>query len=80
MGQPLPTPFAKPPGIGDSSPLVNFLWGLLNLVVGLVLLKVAPVSIGLHFGFLAFLLGVVALGAQLSRHFGAVRLGRQREG
>jgi hypothetical protein len=77
MGQPFPTPFAKPRGVGDSSPLVNFFWGLLNLVVGLILLKTAPVSVGLNFGFLVFLLGVVALGAPLSRHFGAVKSGKK---
>ena len=26
-GAPFPTPFAKPRGIGDSSPLINVLWG-----------------------------------------------------
>jgi hypothetical protein len=77
MGQPLPTPFAKPPGVGDSSPLVNFLWGLLNLVVGLALLKAAPVSVGLNSGFLVFLLGVLALGIPLSRYFGTLRSSRQ---
>ena len=29
-GDKFPTPFAKPPGKGLSSPMVNVLWGLLN--------------------------------------------------
>ena len=32
------TPFASPPGVGESSPIVNVLWGFLNLVVGFALL------------------------------------------
>jgi hypothetical protein len=37
------SPFASPPGIGESSPVVNVLWGFLNLAVGFALLfKFAP--------------------------------------
>jgi hypothetical protein len=32
------SPFASPPGVGESSPLVNVLWGSLNLAVGFALL------------------------------------------
>ncbi len=31
---PFPTPFADPPGKGLSSPAINVLWGMFNLVVG----------------------------------------------
>lgn len=27
QGQPFPSPFSKPRGVGNSSPLVNVLWG-----------------------------------------------------
>ena len=37
-GNPFPSPFAKPPGEGDSSPLVNVLWGFGNFVAGALLL------------------------------------------
>jgi hypothetical protein len=33
-GRPFPTPFASPPGKGLSSPIVNVLWGTLNVAVG----------------------------------------------
>jgi hypothetical protein len=36
-GRPFPTPFAKPPGRGLSSPLVNVLWATFNVVVGYLL-------------------------------------------
>jgi hypothetical protein len=36
-GQAFHSPFAKPPGKGLSSPVVNVLWGLFNLAAGYVL-------------------------------------------
>lgn len=36
-GRSFPTPFASPPGKGQSSPMVNVLWGTLNLVIGYLL-------------------------------------------
>jgi hypothetical protein len=33
-GRSFPSPFASPPGRGQSSPVVNLLWGTLNAVVG----------------------------------------------
>ena len=78
MGQPFPSPFAKPPGVGNSAPMVNFFWGLFNLLAGLVLLKISPVSVGLNSEFVVFLIGVTVLGTLLARHFGAVTSKRQR--
>ena len=40
-GRAFQTPFAKPPFRGLSSPMVNVLWGLFNLVVAYLLLVVA---------------------------------------
>lgn len=36
-GDPFPTPFAKPRGIGNSSPLTVFCWGFFNAVTGATL-------------------------------------------
>jgi hypothetical protein len=36
-GRAFPSPFASPPGQGESSALVNVLWGTFNLVVGYLL-------------------------------------------
>lgn len=33
-GRSFPTPFASPPGNGQSSPMVNVLWGTANTVAG----------------------------------------------
>jgi hypothetical protein len=72
-GMPFPSPFAKPSGIGDSPPLVNFWWGFANLFAGLYLLTRHPVSVELSADFAVFLLGVAALGTFSALHFGKVR-------
>ncbi len=72
-GTPFPSPFAKPSGIGNSSPMVNFYWGAANFFVGLLLLQRHPVTVGLSAGFLALLAGVLAIGTHLAWHFGRVR-------
>jgi hypothetical protein len=38
-GRPFQSPFAKPPGKGLSSSLVNVLWGFLNLTIGYALIE-----------------------------------------
>jgi hypothetical protein len=73
QGAPFPTPFAKPRGVGLSSPIANFAWGLLNLVAGMVLLQRWPIHIAPQAPFLVFLLGVAVMGAYSSTHFGRVR-------
>ena len=45
-GDRFPTPFAHPPGKGLSSPTVNVVWALFNLVVGYILFRVGKVSSG----------------------------------
>ena len=72
-GEPFPTPFATPRGVGNSSPLLNFFWGIFNLVVGSVLLSYFPVQVGINVECIAFLAGSLAIGVYLSLHFGKVR-------
>src|ERR1700712_4681626 len=43
-GNKFPTPFAKPPGKGLSSPTLNVIWALGNLVVGYILLQKGKVN------------------------------------
>lgn len=75
QGMPFPTPFAKPRGIGNSSPFVNFIWGAFNFGIGLFILSRHPVLTGLNLDCLALAAGALALGTYLSRHFGKVRSG-----
>jgi hypothetical protein len=76
QGAPFPTPFARPRGIGPSSPFVNFLWGGLNLVAGLAILAWHPVTLGANLDCLAIGAGALLLGTYASHHFGKVRKNR----
>ena len=73
QGMPFPTPFANPHGVGDSSPLVNVLWGFANLVAGVVLLSRHPVLLSLNPALLALLIGVLVIAVFSSLHFGKVQ-------
>jgi hypothetical protein len=68
-GNSFPSPFADPPGKGLSSPLVNVLWGLANLVIGCILLKVGKVSQTNKWSLLVFFAGIVVMSVQLSIAF-----------
>lgn len=67
-GDRFPTPFAHPPGRGLSSPTVNVVWGLLNLVVGYILFRVGKVSHG-DAALVVFFAGVTAISAWSSVGF-----------
>src|SRR5258708_13526798 len=65
------TPFASPPGVGESSAIVNVIWGFANLAIGVGLLHVffpreLPPSWGL---FIAGVIGALAMALYLANHF-----------
>jgi hypothetical protein len=68
-GNRFPTPFAKPPGKGLSSPTVNVLWALFNLVVGFILFRVGKVSSGSETALAVFFAGIAALSIISSINF-----------
>ncbi len=68
-GDTFPTPFANPPGKGLSSPTVNVLWALANLVIGYLLLRVGKVSQTNKWSLLVFFAGVVYISITLSIAF-----------
>lgn len=69
-GRRFQTPFASPPSVGESSPIVNVLWGSLNFAVGYWLIE--------HFGWDAHVAGAGALlmALFLAFYFGRVRGGK----
>ena len=68
------SPFASPPGIGESSPLSNALWGFANLAVGFILLWFfRPQGSAAVVGWILVGLGALLASVQLSLHFGKVR-------
>lgn len=78
QGKPFPTPFAKPRGVGFSSPPVNFVWGFANLAVALVLLARRPLTLASRADLASFLIGILVIGLYLARHFGTVQADRDR--
>jgi hypothetical protein len=68
-GDSFPTPFAKPPGKGLSSPVVNVAWALLNIVIGCELFKVGHVASGDELALLLFFVGAAAISLMLSVNF-----------
>jgi hypothetical protein len=73
-GNKFQTPFASPPGVGESSALVNVLWGIANFVIAAVLLRYFFVPLPRPLGALiAFALGLIIAAVWLAHHFGKVR-------
>jgi len=68
-GDCFPTPFAHPPGKGLSSPTVNVVWALFNLVVGYMLFRAGKVSNGEILEIVNFFAGIAALSIMLSMRF-----------
>ena len=72
-GRTFPSPFASPPGQGQSSPTVNVLWGTLNLVIAYLLIcRVGNFNLRSVRDMTVFGLGWVLMAVMLSRAFGAI--------
>jgi hypothetical protein len=68
------SPFASPPGVGESSPLSNTLWGFANFVVAFVLLWFfGPRGAAAGMGWILVGLGVLVAAVWLSIYFGSLR-------
>lgn len=72
QGRPFPSPFADPPGVGMSPPVVNVAWSAVNLVTGVVVLRRGVRSRG---EVVAVLIGGAVTAFVLARHFGSVMSG-----
>ncbi|MDB5150764.1 MAG: hypothetical protein JWQ57_4784 [Mucilaginibacter sp.] len=68
-GDHFPTPFAKPPGKGLSSPLVNVLWALLNLVAGYLLFRFAKISADDNLSVLICFIGFTCISIMGAKNF-----------
>jgi hypothetical protein len=75
-GRPFPSPFALPPGKGDSSPPVNVLWGAFNIAVGYLLVyQVGSFSTGRALDVVVVGIGGLLMALTLAWSFG--RAGRR---
>jgi hypothetical protein len=68
-GDRFPTPFARPPGKGLSSPTVNVVWALFNLAAGYILFRAGKVSSGDNSALVIFFAGIVVISTMLSVRF-----------
>jgi hypothetical protein len=72
-GHRFPTPFASPPGQGESPALINVLWGLFNLVIAYLLLgRVGQFSIRRTPQLLIAAAGGILMAIMLSQAFGRI--------
>jgi hypothetical protein len=61
-GNKFPTPFAKPPGKGLSSPVVNVLWGVFNGIIGTILFAHSAIKAETTWLWVTFFVGVALMG------------------
>ena len=64
-----PHPFSHPPGKGLSSPTVNVLWALFNLIIGYFLFRAGKLSSGGEVPLVIFFAGIAAISIMLSVNF-----------
>jgi hypothetical protein len=75
-GKRFQSPFAWPPGVGESPPLVNVIWGLANFAGGFALIfGVGYFRFGMNRAAIMVGLGALAISVLLSMYFGRVRKG-----
>jgi hypothetical protein len=68
-GNYFPTPFADPPGKGLSSPLINVLWALLNLLIGYLLFRYSRTNAKNKVAMIVFFAGIIFISIMLSMAF-----------
>jgi hypothetical protein len=68
-GDRFPTPFAHPPGKGLSSPTVNVVWSLANLVAGYALFRAGQIWDGGIVPVAILFAGITAVSIMSSVHF-----------
>lgn len=80
-GRSFPSPFASPPGRGQSSPAVNVLWGTPNAVVGYFLVThVGDFHICSIPDALVARAGGLLMAVMLARHLGSLYSGSSSDG
>ncbi len=73
-GKRFQSPFASPPGVGESSPVVNVIWGLVNFFAGYALIfGVNEFCLGFTREVLMVAIGAVVAAVFLAGYFGRIR-------
>ncbi len=69
------SPFANPRGVGESSAIMNVLWGFANLAIGTALVAAVGPFSGSLVEWIVLFAGGLAIALYCARHFGGVRHG-----
>ena len=73
-GSSFQSPFASPPGVGESSAIINVIWGFANFIIGYMLLfNFGNFIIGLNVDTFVTGFGALLTGVALAWHFQRVR-------
>ena len=76
-GHAFQSPFASPPGVGLSSPLVNVLWGFFNLVVAYLLVcRVGSFNLRRTLDVVVLGAGVLIISLLAAHTFGPLHSGQ----
>jgi len=76
-GRRFPSPFASPPGKGESSPVANVLWGAFNVALGYLLVcRVGEFDLHQTYSVVALGAGGLLMGVQLAQWFGRAYRGK----
>lgn len=70
MGKSFPTPFANPPGVGLSSPVINVLWALINFLISFSIFYFARIGKRKKWIWVAVFVGAVLMSFNLASYFG----------
>ena len=68
-GNKFPSPFSKPSGRGLSSPTTNVVWGLFNVLIGYLLLRMGQVSFNNTLSISIFFIGIIAISIMSAINF-----------
>jgi hypothetical protein len=80
LGRPFPSPFASPPGKGNSSPVVNVIWGSFNFAIAYLLVdRVGDFNFHQTYCVIALGAGGLLMGIQLASWFGSVVRGQSQK-
>ena len=73
-GRKFRSPFASPPAVGESSAVVNVIWGMVNFIIGYLLISgVGRFRLGFSLDVLMVFLGALVMSLGLAWYFARVR-------
>lgn len=69
-GNPFPSPFTEPPGVGLSSPVENITWATINFLMGAALIYFGKLNQRHQSILIAYFIGALTMAFYLAYYFG----------